>query len=340
MIKVIPAVQRRAEENMTASRRVTASTYPARQGLILGLLGVLCFSLTSVATRAAIVGGLPPLFVAVGRAFGAALLALPCLVLTRQPWPARAHLRPLLAVILGTVLGFPLLATWALARVPSAHAGVVLGLLPLATSVIGAVRGRERLPALFWISAVAGSGVVVAFTWGQSGGRLESADLALLAAVLVAGVGYTEGAILSRTLGGWQTISWALVLGAPLTSTLLLVQLLRAKHGGAEFDLAAGIAPGAWVGMIYVTVVSQFLGFFPWYRGLALGGVAQVGQLQLFQAPLTLAFSALLLGESLTPATVGTAALVLITVAVGRWVARRQPQTRPAIPCAIDSFRR
>lgn len=307
---------------------------PARRGVWLGLLAVFCFSLTPIATRAAVAGGLSPFLVAAGRAFGAALLAAPCLVLTRQPWPTRAHLPRLLAVILGTVLGFPLLATWALAKVPAAHAGAVLGLLPLTTSVAGAIRGRERLPALFWVSAVAGSVVVVAFAWSQGGGRLEAADLALLASVFVAGIGYAEGALLSRVLGGWQTISWALVLGAPVTGGLLLVQLF---HTGNEAwtNLAAKTTSGAWIGFLYVTAVSQFLGFFPWYRGLALGGVARVGQLQLFMSPLTLGFSALLLGESITLATAGTAALVLVAVTAGRWVARSHAKSLGSSPSRL-----
>lgn len=299
---------------------------PARRGLLLGLLAVTCFSLTPVASRAAVAGGLSPLFVAAGRAFGAALLAAPLLWLARQPCPARAHLPRLLAVVLGTVLGFPLLMTWALGRVSAAHAGAVLGLLPLATSVVGAVRGRERLPWLFWASAVAGSAVVVAFTWSQGGGGgLAAADLALLGAVLAAAVGYAEGALLSRVLGGWQTISWALVLGAPVTGAVLLVQLVGANGGGNGGRLATGIAPGAWAGFGYVTLVSQFLGFFPWYRGLALGGVARVGQLQLLQPFLTLVAAALLLGESISRATVATASLVLATVALGRGTTRLQP---------------
>lgn len=311
-LKAIPTVPTpAAAEHLTTSQR----------GLLLGLLGVACFSLTPVATRVAVTGGLPPLLVAAGRAFGAALLALALLRLARQPCPTRAHLPRLLAVTAGSVVGFPLLMTWALARVPAAHAGAVLGLLPLATSLIGALRGRERLPWGFWAAGVAGSGVVVASTWAQGGGGLELADLALLGAVLAGAVGYAEGALLSRTLGGWQTISWALVLGAPVTGLLTVVALLAAHRSGSGAALA-GIVPSAWAGLAYVTLVSQFLGFFPWYRGLALGGVARVGQVQLLMPFLTIGASALLLGERVSVATVGTAGLVLATVAAGRWAAR------------------
>lgn len=294
---------------------------PIWRGFLLGGVGVICFSLTPVATRAAVVGGLSPWLVGTGRTFGAALLAAALLALTRQAPPARAHLAPLLAMVAGVVLGFPLLMTWALGRVPAAHAGAVLGLLPLATSAFGAVRGRERLPWPFWAAAAAGSVVVVAFAWSQGGGSVQSADLMLLAAVGAAAVGYTEGALLSRALGGWQTISWALVLGAPLTGTAFLSLLIQTVHVRGWTGLTAGTSPGAWIGFGYVALVSQYLGFFPWFRGLALGGVAQVGQLQLFMAPLTLVASALLLHEPIPAATAWTAALLLVTMAAGRWAA-------------------
>ena len=289
----------------------------------MGMVGVVCFSLTPVATRAAVVGGLSPLLVGTGRTFGAALLAAVLLALTRQNHPTRTQLAPLLAMVAGVVLGFPLLMTWAMGRVPAAHAGAVLGLLPLATSAVGAIRGRERLPWLFWVSAVAGSAVVVIFAWSQGGGSLDIADLALLAAVCAAAIGYTEGALLSRVLGGWQTISWALVLGAPLTGTIFLSLLTQTAGKQGWRDLLAEISPGAWIGFGYVTLVSQYLGFFPWFRGLALGGVARVGQLQLFMAPLTLAASALFLREAIPAATAWTAALLLGTMAVGRWASAR-----------------
>lgn len=305
----------------------TRSPDPAWRGLLLGLVGVVCFSLTPVATRAAVVGGLSPYLVGTGRTFGAALLAAALLALTRQARPTRAHLPSLLAMIGGVVLGFPLLMTWALSRVPAAHAGAVLGLLPLATSAVGAIRGRERLPWLFWASAVAGSAVVVIFAWSQGGGSLQPGDLVLLASVVAAAVGYTEGALLSRTLGGWQTISWALVLGVPLTGTAFLSLLIQTAGGRGWREMAAGISPAAWIGFGYVTLVSQYLGFFPWFRGLALGGVARVGQLQLFMAPLTLAASALFLSEPIPAATAWTAAALLGTMVAGRWAARSRVHT-------------
>jgi drug/metabolite transporter (DMT)-like permease len=289
---------------------------PATEGLILGLLGVVCFSLTPPATRAAVAGGLDPLLVGAGRSFGAALVAAPLLWLTRQPRLRRAQYGPLIGVFAGVIVGFPLLLTWALGHVPATHAGAVIGLLPLATTVAGTIRGGERPSALFWLAAVAGSGAVVAFVLGQGHGRLAVADLALFGAILAAAVGYTEGALISRTLGGWQTISWALVLASPLTGVLVAASLR--KSGGVGWGTLASVPPSAWLGFGYVTIFSQFLGFFAWYRGLAVGGVARVGQLQLLMPFLTIVAAALFLGERVTPATVGAAVTVFATVAVGR----------------------
>ncbi len=250
------------------------------------------------------------------------ILAAPMLWLARSPRPQRAQALRLLLVSGGVVLGFPLLVTLALAQVSAAHAGAVTGLLPLATGIVGALRTGERPTWLFWFAGVLGSAVVVVFAWSQGDGHLHSADLALFGAVIAAAIGYTEGALLSRSLGGWQTISWALVLAAPLTGALMIVTFACWPDAGHALTHAPGTA---WLGFGYVTVVSQFLGFLPWYRGLALGGVARVSQLQLLMPFLTLVASALLLRESITFATVGTAILVVATVAVGRRAAVHQP---------------
>ncbi|HEY0790924.1 MAG TPA: DMT family transporter [Chthoniobacterales bacterium] len=306
---------------------------PEREGLILGLLGVLCFSLTAPATRAAVAGGLDPLLVGAGRSFGAALLAAPLLWLTRQARPRREHVGSLAGVIAGVILGFPLLLTWALRRVPATHAGAVVGLLPLATAVVGTLRGRERPSVLFWLAGAAGSGVVAAFALGQGHGRLATADLALFGAIAAAAVGYTEGALISRTLGGWQTISWALVLASPLTGALMVLSLQ--KPGGTSWTALAAVPWSGWLGFGYVMLFSQFLGFFVWYRGLALGGVARVGQLQLLMPFLTIMAAGWFLGERITPATVGAAAAVFATVAVGRKAAvHTAPRPRPPVPQA------
>ena len=287
-----------------------------RAGLWYGLLGVLSFSLTLPATRVA-VAFLDPTVVGLGRALVAALLAAALLAATRQRLPTRAELRSLAIVASGVILGFPFLSAWALRQVPAAHGAIVIGLLPLATAFAAAVRVGERPSWQFWLASLAGSTVVIVFAL-VSGGGLEMADLALLGAVAAGALGYAEGGRLARTLGGWQVISWALVLGAPFISIPVGIALWQ--HGAAA-------PPSAWLAFSYVAVISQFLGFFAWYRGLALGGVARVSQIQLLQPFLTLVASALLLHEQVTLATVLVALVVMLTVALGR----RAAVARPAV---------
>jgi drug/metabolite transporter (DMT)-like permease len=280
----------------------------AREGLIFGLLGVSCFSLTLPATRIA-VADLDPTIVGLGRAIIAAALALAVLLARRQPLPPPALWPRLGVVALGVVVGFPWLSAWAMDRVPAIHGAVLTGLLPLSTAAFAALLAGERPSPLFWLATAAGSAVVVGFALLSGGGGLELADLALLAAVAAAGLGYAEGARLARRLGAWAVICWALLLSAPVL--IVPVGLEIAAHG-----VAAHAA--SWLGFAYVSVVSMFLGFFAWYRGLAKGGIARVGQLQLLQPFLTILAAALLLGEAVTPLALGAAALVLLCVAAGR----------------------
>ena len=278
------------------------------RGLAWGFVGVVAFSLTLPATRAA-VQGLDPWFVAIGRCCLAGLVALPVLLLTRARRPTREEWRSLALSTVGIVFGFPLLMTWALTRVPAAHGAVVLALLPLATAAAAAWVAQERPSAGFWIAATAGSLAVVAFTLRAGGGALRAADGALLAGLATAALGYALGARAARTLGGWRAISWTLVLCLPL---LLPVTFLTAPR-----DLAA--IPGqAWAGFLYVALVSQYVGFFAWFHGLALGGIARVGQLQLLQPFLTIAASALWLHEQVDASLVGFAIIVAVIVAIGR----------------------
>lgn len=281
---------------------------PETLGLFYGFLGVLSFSLTLPATRVAVVD-LNPTFVGLGRGVIAGVMAAIALYVTRQPLPSRRQWRSLAIVALGVVLGFPLLSAWAMQQLPAAHGAVVLGLLPLATAIAGVLRAGDRPSLGFWLASVVGSATVVSFGLWSGGGRLEMAHLILFASVVVAAMGYAEGGRLAKTLGGWQVISWALVLAAPLE--IIPTAIAIAHHG-----LAA--SPTAWIGFAYVCCISQFVGFFAWYHGLAIGGVARVGQVQLLQPFLTILASALLLGESITPVTLGAASLVIASVALGR----------------------
>ena len=281
-----------------------------RRGLLWGFLGIASFSLTLPATRFA-VASLDPVFVGLGRAVVAGALAAIVLAVTRAPWPGWRRVPRLAVVAGGVVIGFPLFSAWALRHVPAAHAAVVIGLLPLATALAAAWLAHERPSRTFWWSAAFGSAVVVGFAFWQGGGIPQPADGLLALAAAAAAIGYAEGGQLARTMPGWQVISWALVIAAPvvLVPTLYVI----------DARLAAA-PPLAWACFAYVSVISMFVGFFWWYRGLALGGIAAVGQVQLLQPFLTIFASAAFLGETIEPETFVAAALVIAAIAVGRRV--------------------
>ena len=273
-----------------------------------GLLGVLIFSGSLPATRVA-VDGFTPLFLTSARAVIAALLALALLALLRQKRPGRDDLGSLAIVALGVVIGFPLLTAIALRYVTSAHSIVFIGLLPLCTALFGVLRGGERPRPAFWLFSVAGASLVAGFAWSESGAATLTGDLVMVAAIVVCGLGYAEGATLSRRLGGWQVISWALVLALPVMTVL----------GAATLPAHwSGIGAPAWLGLAYVSVFSMLVGFIFWYRGLALGGIAGVGQLQLLQPFFGLSLAALLLGEPVAWTMIAVTALVVLCVAGAR----------------------
>ncbi|MES2318189.1 MAG: DMT family transporter [Pseudomonadota bacterium] len=280
-------------------------------GMLLGLVGVAIFGLTFPATKLA-VADLPPVFVALGRAVVAAMLAGAWLLWKRLPFPPRAAMLPLAMVSLGCIIGFPWLTSIALQKLPASHGAVLVGILPLATAAFSALRGNEKPSFGFWAVALAGSAVVVAFALHQGGGSFHAADFLMFAAVLLAALGYTEGARLSQSMGGQQVISWALVLSAPLLAPVLL--WLSWPHGAA----IAQAGPMAWLGFGYVAAFSMYIGFFFWYGGMARGGIARVGQVQLVQPFFTLAGAWLILGEPLAPSNFLFALAVISVVAVGR----------------------
>ena len=274
----------------------------------MGAGGVLCFSFTLPATHLAVpvFGGL---VAGLGRAIIAAGLAGLVLVLRREPLPPQQTWPSLLLVALGVVIGFPLFSALALQGTSVAHGAIINGLLPAATAIGGVLRAKERPPLLFWLSCVAGTVAVLLFVMAQGAGHLQPGDGWMLAAVATGAIGYTEGGWLARNLGGWRVICWALVFAAPVLVFPVGWDLF---HHGIQGN------PRAWFGLGYVSVFSMFLGFFAWYRGLALGGIARISQLQLLQPLLTIGWAALFLGEPLTLATGLTAVLVLLCVAVGQ----------------------
>lgn len=277
-------------------------------GWLNGFIGVLIFSGSLPATRVAVLE-FDPLFLTVARATIAGLLALCILLLFKQRRPSRVQLLPLTIVALGVVLGFPLLTALALQYVTSAHSIVFLGLLPLATAVFGVLRGGERPRPVFWLFSVLGSLLVVGYALSQGLTASPEGDLLMLMAVLVCGLGYAEGAKLSRTLGGWQVISWALVLSLPLMAALTLFSM------PASFS---GISLPAWVSLGYVSLFSMLIGFVFWYRGLAQGGIAAVGQLQLLQPFFGLALAAGLLHEHVSLGMLGVTVAVILCVVGAR----------------------
>lgn len=262
----------------------------AASGWTSGFIGVVIFAGSLPATRAAVMD-FDPTFLTCARATIAAVLGLALLLAFRQRRPALAELPTLVRVALGVVVGFPLLTALALRHISSAHSMVFIGLLPLCTAVFGVLRGGERPRPAFWLFSILGSAFVAGYA--VLGGIEASfrGDLLMLAAIVVCGLGYAEGARLSRKLGGWQVISWALVLSLPVMLPIALLTM-PASFGHVH-------AP-AWFGLGYVSLFSMMIGFMFWYRGLALGGIAAVGQLQLLQPFFGLGLAALLLHETVS----------------------------------------
>ena len=270
-----------------------------------GFLGVVIFSGSLPATRAA-VAGFTPLFLTSARAVIAGCLGAALLLALRQRRPAARDLGPLAAVAVGVVIGFPLLTALALQHITAARSVVFVGLLPLATALFAVLRGGERPRPAFWLFSVLGAGLVAGFALARSEGASLSGDGLMLAAIGLCGLGYAEGAGLSRRLGGWQVISWALLLALPPMAVLALAAWPASW---------SGIGAPAWTGLAYVSVFSMLVGFVFWYRGLALGGIAGVGQLQLLQPFLGLALAALLLGEPIAWTMIAVTGLVVLCVA-------------------------
>lgn len=284
------------------------TTETTASGWLNGFIGVLIFSGSLPATRVAVMQ-FDPVFLTVARASIAAIVALCLLLLFKEKRPARHQLFSLAIVALGVVLGFPLLTALALQYVTSAHSIVFVGLLPLATAAFGVWRGGERPRPAFWFFSVLGSLLVVGFAVSQGLTASPAGDILMLLAILACGLGYAEGAKLSKTLGGWQVICWALVLSLPVMAPLTWFL--------TPPSLSA-ITPPAWLSLAYVSLFSMLIGFVFWYRGLAQGGIAAVGQLQLLQPFFGLALAATLLHEQVSVAMLGVTVAVILCVAGAR----------------------
>lgn len=266
------------------------------------------FALTLPITRYAIpyFGAIP---IGLGRALAAAVVAAIILLLKKEKLPTKHQLKRLCFVAFGVVAGFPLLSAWAMGRLPASHGAVILALLPLATAGAAAFRAGERPSGKFWIASVIGSIAVLGYAMWEGLGYFDLGDLALLGAVIAAAYGYAEGGVLAEEMKGWRVICWALVLSAPF----LIIPVLLV------FPWESLQAPAlVWASFAYLTLISQLFGFFAWYSGLALGGIAKVGQLQYLQPFVTIFFSVLFLNEQLTFVTVLASVIVVAAVAMGR----------------------
>lgn len=274
-------------------------------GWINGFIGVVLFSGGLPATKLAVME-MSPTFVTIVRAAVAGVLALTVLWLGKEKRPVKKDLIPLLLVSLGCVVGFPLLSALALQYLTSAHSIVFLGMLPLATAVFGVMRGGERPHPVFWFFSIVGSLLVIGYAVSQGISPSPVGDILMLLAVILCGMGYAEGAKLSKTLGGWQVISWALVLALPIMIPLFFIYFP---------DDIQNVSFQGWFGMAYISLFSMFIGFIFWYKGLAQGGIATVGQLQLLQPFFGLALAAWLLHEQVSIGILGVTVGVILCVA-------------------------
>lgn len=261
-----------------------------KSGWIYGFIGIVIFSGSLPATRVA-VADFDPVFLTIVRAAIAGVLAFVLLVLLPQKRPERSDLAPLFIVALGVVVGFPLLTALALEHITSAHSIVFIGLLPLTTAIFGVLRAGDSPHPAFWLFSVAGSALVAGFALTQDLSASWTGDILMFAAIIACGLGYAEGGKLSRKLGGWQVISWALVLSLPVMAPLAIYTM------PATFT---GVSQPAWIALAYVSLFSMLIGFVFWYRGLAQGGIAAVGQLQLLQPFMGLMLAATLLQEEVS----------------------------------------
>ncbi|MFT5117294.1 MAG: drug/metabolite transporter (DMT)-like permease [Kiritimatiellia bacterium] len=281
------------------------------KGMVLGLLAVTAFGLTLPATRV-VVPYLDPFFIGFGRAFIAGICATILLLICRPPLPNKTQYKPLFLTALGVVLGFPILTSWAMQYVSAIHGGVVLGVLPLATAIFGVWVGHERPGLMFWVSSLIGSVLVVSYTLLQGAGSLHQADIVLLGAVIAAAGGYAVGAKLSQQLGGWQVICWATVLALPFVA---IPAFYFSPTSLSNIPLEVILS------FLYLALVSQLFGFFLWYKGLVLGGIARVSQIQLLQPFITLVASTFWLNEIIDTTTLVFIFLVVATV----WLGKKSP---------------
>jgi drug/metabolite transporter (DMT)-like permease len=287
-------------------------------GLLLGLVAVVMFGGSLPATRLA-VAHLDPWFVTAARATIAGVLAIGTLAIAQPRYP-REHTARLALISACLVIGFPLMTAIASVTVPAAHGSVILGLLPLATTIAAVPLAGERPSLFFWILSLIGAGLVAAFAFRDGNVAIVAGDIFLALAVTLTGVGYTLSGVMSRTMAGWQVIAWALLMSMPI-AVIATVALWPAD--------AASVPLSSWLGLIYIGVVSQFVGYAFWNVALAIGGVSRVGQLQLLQTFVSMGLAALFIGETVDGEMIAFALAVVAVVALGRRAAVRSKASSP-----------
>lgn len=277
-------------------------------GILLGLLGVICFSLTLPATSVA-VEYFGTTFVGLGRAVIASILVAIILIGRKEKLPSARQFKSLVIVSLGAVLGFPLLTSWAMTSLPVSHGAVELALLPLATAGFAMMRAGEMPSLKFWLSSIAGALAVIIYAIYLGLGQLHIADFALLAAVVILGLSYAEGGLLAQEIGSWQVIAWAIIIAVPV---LIIPVSLNVSGEMLHAPLKA------WISFLYLAIVSQFLAYVAWYGGMAMGGISRVSQIQYLQPFLMIIFAALFLHESISVFTIVIAIAVVLSVMIGK----------------------
>lgn len=290
------------------------STSAYSSGWLNGFIGVLLFSGSMPFTKMAVMY-FDPFFATACRAAIAGLLALVCLWKYKEKLPGKDQIIPILIVALGGVVGFPILSAIALQYISSAHSLVFLGMLPMCTAIFAVFIAGERPNKLFWLFSTIGALLVVGYAIFQGGEGNLMGNILMLGAIILCGWSYAKGAVLSKSLGGWQVISWALVFTLPLSLPMVY---LEAPQNLWQVDIQG------WIGILYMGIISMFVGFIFWYKGLAQGGIAQVGQLQLLQPFFGMALAAILLHESISLLMIAVTLGVILCVAAGKHYASKK----------------
>ena len=278
------------------------------KGMLIGFVGISIFSLTLPFTQMA-VNEMSPFFVAFARASIAGICALILLIFTKSKFPNKIQIRRLIIIVIGVIYGFPIFTSIAMKTLPSSHSGIVLGILPLAMSLFAAIKYKEKPSSSFWMISIFGTFIVISYTFIDNNGSLIIEDLWLLFAILFAAIGYSEGGTLAKEMGSIGVISWALVISLPIN--------LFASYLFYEINYSS-ISFQAIISLTYVGLFSMFIGFFFWYKGIAIGGISRVGQVQLIQPFLTIVGAYFLTNEKITTLNILFAFMVLIVIIIGR----------------------